>query len=92
MAILEERIVRVRRVTDNYDFLCFFIAILGLLMSSTEDIKGGPSPKPSESPDPGLGSSTGPSKEPTTQTHSTVSQQQGDFSHPTNLVKTENGK
>ncbi len=48
--------------------------------------------KPPEPPDPGLASSTGPSNEPTTQAHSTVSQPNGDSSHPTSPVRTEHGE
>ncbi len=60
-------------------------------MSSTEDPDGGDPNKPSKPPDLGLDSSSGPSNEPTPQAH-TVSQTQGDTSHPISPANTEHNK
>ncbi len=60
-------------------------------MSSSEDQPKGKPPEPPEPPDSNPVSSTGPSNEPTPQAHS-VSQTQGDSSHPTSPAKPEHGK
>ncbi len=60
-------------------------------MSSSEDHKGGEHPDPPQPPDINLESLLGPSDEPAPQAH-TVSQPQGDTSHPISPVNTEHDK